>query len=371
MTGLYKVSGRRQKHCVVIGAGITGATAAWKVSQHPGWLVTVYEAQPWTGGQLRGAFHGNIPYEPLGPHNFHTSSEEAYRVVRDHCDLNSYIHQAKTVVGPRQHLITWPLQLHELEQLPEWDVIKRELDARPGVPDRANFETYAVSIMGATLYEWCCYGYTVKQWGTDPALLSSSFAPKRLDLRTDGDTSFFRDPYQGWCEGGWHNLVENLLTGIPVELGRQIRLDTLPTADSYIITAPLDDFLGEEPLPWRGITTRFECHDSDGNELAAGVVNHPSIDVPYTRMVETRQMSQAAPARGTVIGYEYPGAPVRHYPVDDVAGENRARHRELVKMLERRLPQAVLAGRLAQYVYIDIDQAVLQGLNAARKVTRG
>ena len=359
--------GVRRKTCIVAGAGITGATAAWYLHGR-GWDVTVYEAQPWVGGQLRGAFHGDIPYEPLGPHNFHTSTEEAYQVVRQNCELNSYRHRAETVIGPRRHVVTWPLQVSELERLPEWPQIKDELNELPKQPDKANFETYAVSIMGKTLYEWCVYGYTVKQWGTDPRLLSSSFAPKRLDLRTDGIRDFFRDPYQGWCEGGWHTLVENLLEGIYVELGRTIRLATLPAADAYVITAPLDEFMEADPLPWRGVSTRFECRDSDGPVLSAAVINQPSIDVPYTRMVETRQMTEAAPSRGTVIGYEYPGAPVRHYPVADAAGENRARHKILAEQLLREVETAVIAGRLASYVYCDVDQAIVMGLNAARKI---
>ena len=79
-------------------------------------------------------------------------------------------------------------------------------------------------------------------------------------------------------------------------------------------------------------------------------------------------MSQTAPERGTVIACEYPGADARHYPVDDAAGENRARHRDLVRQLKQAVPQAVLAGRLATYTYIDMDQAIVQGFNAARKV---
>lgn len=358
------------KTCVIIGAGITGAAAAWHLNQHPGWQVTVHEAQPWAGGQLRAAFHQGVPYEPHGPHIFHTASKEAYDLVAAHCALNTYRHRACTVAGPRQHHLTWPLQIGELEKLPEWPQISKELANRPAFPDRANFETYAIGIMGPTLYEWCCYGYTVKQWGMEPHLLASSFAPKRLDLRTDGNRAMFRDPYQGWCEGGWHTLVESLLKGVDVQLGSPFTLATLPPADAYIVTAPLDDFLGAEPLPWRGVTTRFEClAGTSGNTLPAPVVNQPSLDVPWTRMVETRQMSIAAPRHGTIIGYEYPGAPARHYPVDDVAGVNRARHRELAARLHREVPNVILAGRLAGYVYIDIDQAIIQGLHAARKIT--
>ena len=49
-------------------------------------------------------------------------------------------------------------------------------------------------------------------------------------------------------------------------------------------------------------------------------------------------------------------------------GENRARHRDLVRQLKQAAPNAVLAGRLATYTYIDMDQAIVQGFNAARKV---
>lgn len=79
-------------------------------------------------------------------------------------------------------------------------------------------------------------------------------------------------------------------------------------------------------------------------------------------------MSRRVPPCGSVTGREYPGAPARHYPVDDAAGENRARHRDLVKQVRKQVPDAVLAGRLATYSYIDMDQAAMQGLNAARKI---
>jgi UDP-galactopyranose mutase len=358
----------RDRTCVIAGAGITGAAAAWAL-RRAGWRVTVYEAQPLVGGQLRGAFIGGVPYEPHGPHIFHTGSREAYELVAAHCDLNSYQHRVVTVAGPSRYRLTWPLQRGELEALPEWPRIGDELDGLPAEPSRASFEAYATGIMGATLYEWCCYGYTVKQWGTEPRLLSAGFAPKRLDLRDDGDRRMFRDPYQGWCEGGWHTLVENLLKGIDLELGRAVTLADLPEAGAYVITAPLDEFLGAAPLPWRGVRTEFTYRpDVAGDQLPAAVVNEPHPDIPWTRMVETRQMSGKAPPCGSVTGREYPGAPAKHYPVDDVAGENRARHRDLADRVHRELPDAVLAGRLANYVYIDIDQAVMQGLNAARKI---
>lgn len=361
--------------CVVVGAGLAGATAAWELN-HNGWHVEVHEAEATVGGNLRTAAFNGVPYEPHGPHIFHTSNLEAYRVMSGNVALNDYRHQVKTRPpgGPE---LSWPLQVSELKVLKQWPQIAAELDALSGHPEGANFEAYATSLMGRTLYELFCEGYTWKQWGQDPRTLSASFAPKRLDLRTDGDTSMFRDTWQGYAWRGWHHAVENLLRQVPVYLGSPLTLGTLPEADAYVVTAPLDQFLesGEE-LPWRGVRTEVTYHPDQNQVLSAPVVNEPSRDVPYTRQVETRQMAwshfTSDPAnRGTVVCREYPGASVKHYPVDDLEGRNRHLHGTLVTMLKMMEPRAVLAGRLASYAYLDMDQAIMQGLNAARKILRG
>jgi UDP-galactopyranose mutase len=56
--------------CVVVGAGLAGATAARKVSLHPDWEVEVYEAAPEVGGNLRSSSIAGVLYEPYGPHIF-------------------------------------------------------------------------------------------------------------------------------------------------------------------------------------------------------------------------------------------------------------------------------------------------------------
>lgn len=362
----------RLRQAIVVGAGITGAAAALELRRHD-WDVTVIEAQSWAGGNLRTATLNGVPYEPHGPHIFHTANRDVYDLVKPF--LNDYQHHVKTTLPDGIRHLTWPLQLGELKELPEWPRIAAELDRRPGKPSAGDFEAYAVELMGPTLYEWFCEGYTWKQWGIEPRLLSARFAPKRLDLRTDGDTRMFRDPFQGYAPSGWHHIVEHLLglADATITFGRMVTIDDLPDADGYVITAPLDQFLGAtDPLPWRGVRTIATYHPNASRLLPAPVVNEPSIDQPHTRRVETRQM--VAPDNdhtvGTVIATEYSGAPVKHYPVDDAAGVNRSRWRDLRYELTRRLPNAFPAGRLAQYTYIDMDQAIMQGLHAAQQLTK-
>lgn len=361
---------RRRRHAVVVGAGITGATAAhWLI--HHGWDVTVYEKQPWVGGQLKTeTFHG-VSYEPHGPHIFHTNHVEAWDLVK--LFLWRYEHRVLTTLPDGERHVTWPLQLGELKQLPEWPQIAAELDSRPGKPSAANFQDYAVELMGPTLYEWFCEGYTLKQWGAEPRTLSSRFAPKRLDLRTDDDVRMFRDRYQGYPRTGqWHEIVETLLELCDVRLGHELTVSNLPDADGYVITSALDDFLGSfRELPWRGVAGRMRYLLGVEFELWAPVVNDPRPDVPYTRRVETKQMIQPELRTiSTIVVEELPGHSARHYPVDDVAGENRMWWRELAGEVKRLVPNSVIAGRLATYSYIDMDQAIMQGLNAARSLDR-
>jgi len=360
------------RNALVVGAGLTGAVAA-RTLHDAGWQVHVSESEETWGGQLRSAYFGQgLRQEVKGAHIWHSDSAEANAVMREHVRLLPYRHQVSTAteVG----LLSWPPQVPELRRLALWPTIERELDLLPDEKRTDNFETYAIDVMGPTLYELLIRGYTMKQWGCDPSQLAASFAPKRIDLRTDGYLGLFRENTQGWASGGWQTFVDSLLLPIEVQLcdARTVNNVDFGAYDAVVVTAPLDQFLEADELPWRGVSFKHTYLPDVGYALAAPVVNEPQIRVSYTRSIETKQMQGAAVASGcgTVISREYPGAPARHYPIDDVEGENRSRARELERLLVTTFPNVVVAGRLGKYVYIDMDGAVLQGLHAAQKILK-
>lgn len=356
-----------------MGSGLAGATAAWALRDR-GFLPTVLESEPTCGGQLRTAQMNGILYEPYGAHIFHTRDEQVWRIVTSLVEMLPYQHRVMTEINGR--VLSWPPQLDELRQLPEWPRIDAELEARPSEPETANFETWCHGIMGATLYEWFVEPYTRKQWGVDPATLSSSWAPRRLELRDDGYRGLFRDPWQGWPAGGYLQLINVLLKDIDTSTGIEVSADNFEELtrdfDCVVVTMPLDAFFDDVlgALPWRGVRLVNRFVADVEHVLPCGVLNHPATDVGYTRRVETKWMSgQAIP--GTVVSEEYPGAPARHYPIDDVGGENRAlaaRYRSLMR--EEFGPRVYLAGRLATYTYIDMDQAMRQALNVVNDIVR-
>lgn len=363
-----------EREVIVIGAGLTGLTAAHVLARR-GAKVTVYERDFTVGGHSRSEWMRGVPYEPHGAHIFHTNDETVWRLVTSLVEMVPYRHRVQTEVQGR--LLSWPIQYDELEQLDEWPVILKELGGLTGEVDATNFETWCVSQMGETLYGMFIDGYTTKQWGAPGHTLSSAIGPKRVELRTDGCLDLFRDRYQGWPRHGYGALAEALVEGFDVVMGETITIADVPDIARpgvpVIVTAALDDFCCElyGPLEWRGVRLVAQWHPGTGFAQPAMVVNRPDIDVPYTRTIESKHALGAFAERidGTVVMYEYPGAPAKHYPVLDAADANVAK--QLGYELELRKYERnplLAAGRLARYTYINMDEAMRDGLVAAARV---
>jgi UDP-galactopyranose mutase len=356
---------------LVIGAGWSGAVVARELHD-AGVEVLVVERSEVVGGHSRAEVLNGVVYEPNGAHIFHTSNRRVAEYVQRFGMSRPYEHRVLTEVFLRADddeptLLSWPPQVDELRALPDWPLIERELAALPEQPSGDDFESWVVSLMGRRLYELFIEGYTRKQWGCEPSELSSRFAPKRVDLRDDGYTRLFRDTWEFFPPAGANGIIEAILQPVPVTCGVEVgvddALDLFGPVDDVVVTAPLDDFLGQPgELAWRGIrmVSRYlPTETPDGTVTAAYVVNRPSERVPYTRTVETKHAS-GQQVGGTVVSEEHPGAPARHYPVPTVDGRYEARNAELQQEVRERMSnvQVHFCGRLSTYTYIDQDQAI-------------
>jgi UDP-galactopyranose mutase len=365
------------KRIAVVGAGWSGAVVARELTD-AGYAVEVFERADRVGGHSRSEVLNGIVYEPNGAHIFHTSNARIAEYVMAHGLVRPYEHKVLTEVflddEEEPVLLSWPPQIGELEPLPIWPSVKRELDALPAEAAGEDFETYVISMMGETLYRLFIRDYTVKQWGCDPTELSSGFAPKRVELRDDGYRRLFRDRWEFFPAEGVNGVIESVLRPVAVTSGATIGLDDLDDldADAVVITAPLDDFVGRPgTLAWRGITMRSRYVPTESvadTVTAAYVVNRPSPRVPYTRTVETKHASGQL-ALGTVVSEEFPGAPARHYPVPTVGRTYEAANERLkAEIREASGVPVFFCGRLANYLYINQDQAIEQGFACAEAV---
>ena len=367
------------KRIAVVGAGWAGAVAAERL-QSAGMSVEVFERTDRVGGHSRSEVLNGVVYEPNGAHIFHTSNPEVATYVERFGMSKPYRHCVKTQVHIGDDdfptLLSWPPQIDELRSLPIWRTVEKELCELPERPTGDDFETFVTSMMGPTLYDLFVRDYTAKQWGRPASELSSSFAPKRVELRADNNLRLFRDRWEFFPPEGVNDVIYAVLASVPTTCGVEIGMHDLDAMqrdyDAFVVTAPLDALLGRDgELEWRGVHLRSRYIPVESKEETATpayVVNWPDARYPYTRTIETKHATGQRIA-GTIVSEEYPGSRARHYPVPTVDRRFELQNERYKKQISEALLRPVyFCGRLANYQYINQDQAIEQAFACTAKI---
>jgi UDP-galactopyranose mutase len=368
---------------LIVGAGLTGCTLAWRLAQD-GVASVLLERDRVPGGLIRSEHLGGVLYEPHGSHIFHTEDREVWELANRMTPFNDYRHRVD--ISIEGQILNWPILLSDIDAQSRSEEINAQLAERADLDvearaQAANFEEWCLDLMGPILYERYIRPYTEKQWGRPARQLSAAWAPRRVSVRWDNDPYLFPDPYQGWPAGpnGYTDLLDGLLAdpAITVRTGVDVTVDTLDAeiraadADLVVLTCPLDAFAGERfgTLDWRGIMVRSVHLPHVEYAQGAMVVNYPAAEFPFIRIHETKHASGQR-CEGTVLGFEFTGAPSRYYPIE--LPENRRlndRYRDYILEQVGR-ERTYLAGRLANYVYIDMDDCMRQALDTAAEILR-
>ena len=170
---------------VVLGAGPTGLSAAWKLSER-GVEVEVIEAEPYVGG-LSHTLHRDGYLFDFGPHRFHTDNPailaEIQRLLGAMPEKTR-----KTRVYFMGKFYDYPLSASNLlSSLSPWlafvcfaDFLAAWLRNRVRSAADDSFESWVVNRFGRRLYDTYFGPYTAKVWGRDPSKLSASWAAQRV-----------------------------------------------------------------------------------------------------------------------------------------------------------------------------------------------
>ena len=369
---------------LIVGAGLTGCTVAHRLARE-GVKSVLLERDDVPGGLIRSEHMNGVLYEPHGSHIFHTEDKEVWDLANAMTPFNDYRHRVDINIEGR--ILNWPILLSDIDNQSKSDEIRAELAEREGVDAAAraeanNFEDWCLELMGPVLYHRYIRPYTEKQWGRPARELSAQWAPRRVSVRWDNDPYLFPDPYQGWPAGpnGYTDLIDGLLDSehISVRYGVDVTMENLESfaaeveADRIVLTCPLDVFTGNAfgQLDWRGIIVRNVHIPHMEYAQGAMVVNYPAKEFPFIRIHETKHASMQK-CEGTVLGFEFTGAPTRYYPIE--LPENRSLNDRYQAHLRDEIgaDRVHFAGRLANYVYIDMDDCMRAGLDAGAEVLDG
>lgn len=368
---------------LIVGGGLTGCTVAHQLAAH-GVESIILERSDVPGGLIRSETMEGVLYEPHGSHIFHTEDREVWELANRMTTFNSYRHRVDILIEGK--LLNWPILVSDIDEQTRSQEIHEQLRARQSVDPAAratasNFEEWCLELMGPLLYERYIKPYTEKQWGRPSAQLSAQWAPRRVSVRWDNDPYLFPDPYQGWPSGpgGYTDLIDGLLESRQIQLrtGVDVTLENIGShmrehaADLGVLTCPLDVFASQcfGELQWRGIIVRNVHVPHVDRAQGAMVVNYPGREYPFIRIHETKHASGQSVA-GTVLGFEFPGAPTRYYPIELPA--NRALNDRYQNLLRQEIgpDRTYFAGRLANYVYVDMDDCMRQAVDTASEILR-
>lgn len=358
---------------LIVGSGIFGATFAC-FAKRAGKKCLIVDKRPHAGGNLHCENIEGINVHMYGPHVFHTSNREVWYFVNRIVPFNNFINAPLSYVQGRYYPLPFNMNLfHDLWGVNTPDearaIIREQCeDASASLNGRppANVEEAALTMVGREIYETFIKDYTEKQWGRPCSELPTSII-KRVPLRFSYNNSYYNDPYQGIPEGGYNRLIDGLLDGIEIKTGCNFlehRAELAAKAERIVYTGPIDAYFDYcfGALSWRTLLFEHQIKETS-NWQGNPVINYPSRDVPYTRIVEHKHFECSGDAvyanPKTVITYEYPAewspGAEPYYPVD--SAENRARYLRYKELADRE-KNVLFGGRLAEYKYYDMAPAI-------------
>ncbi len=186
----------------IIGAGLTGLTAAWKLHQE-GVPVRVFEADPFLGGASRTVAFNGFRFD-LGGHRFYTRNQQVLDAVLSLLPDEIITVPRRSRIYLSGRFADYPLRFFNalavlgpvaslgVAASYTWERTK-QLFRRP---PQVTFEDWVVSRFGRRLYEIYFKPYSEKVWGIPCNELGADFAAQRIkgmSFRAAVKEMFFKD----------------------------------------------------------------------------------------------------------------------------------------------------------------------------------
>ncbi|MFX0020981.1 MAG: UDP-galactopyranose mutase [Candidatus Hermodarchaeota archaeon] len=343
---------------LVVGAGLTGCTLA-RLMKDKGYDVSIIEKKNHIGGLCYTKTSSNgVLYEPYGGHAFHTKDSRVKNFVLRFSDFNSYRHNKGIIInGILRH---FPLSRETILKMEDSECIIKDLEEKPEIPDLTNFETYALSHFGPTLYKLFIYNYSKKMWGLEPKELTTEYIKNRIELK-NSNTHIFEDKFQGLPIQGYTIFLNKMIHDIPLKLNTCEFDDSI--YDLVLFSGRIDELLEFKfgKLEFRSLIYTYVENEDWENE------NYGTINLPqhpkFIRKVNFKVMHQQKTNK-TLIQYQEPIAAIEEYP--PLYPIYTKKNLEIFNhyLLEACKSETIIPiGRLGLYKYLEMGQAISLAMN--------
>ncbi|MEX1108621.1 MAG: UDP-galactopyranose mutase [Dongiaceae bacterium] len=356
---------------LIVGAGFAGSVCAERLAAN-GIKVLIVDRRPHVGGNAydRLDAHG-VRIHVYGPHIFHTNSQRVFDYLSKFTQWRFYEHRILARLG--NDLYPFPINRKTINRL--YGAAHDEAGIRAHLdhvrahrdPERTS-EDVVLNAVGTDLCDRFFRGYTRKQWGLDLSQLAPEVA-RRIVTRTNDDDRCFGDALQFMPAEGYTALFTSMLDHSNIEVQTNVGFADIRsrvTGDHLIYTGPIDAYFDYcyGALPYRSLQFEHEHLPAVARYQPVGTVNYPNEEA-FTRITEFKHLTgQEHP--GTSIMREYPqseGEPF--YPIP--RPENATLYQRY-QALAADESNVTFVGRLAQYRYYNMDQAVGAALKAVGRL---
>ena len=357
---------------LIVGSGLSGSVFACEALKR-GKTCLVLDRRTHIGGNVFCQVEAGIHVHKYGAHIFHTSIPQIWEYITRFAVFNNYINSP--IANYKGEIYNLPFNMNTFSKM--WGItvpseaakiIDQQKAEITGTPK--NLEEQAISLVGRDVFEKLIKGYTEKQWGCLCTELPTSII-NRLPIRFTYDNNYFNDTYQGIPVGGYNIIIEKMLHGAEVRLNTDYLKEKAlynQLADKIIYTGMIDEYFDYQfgALEYRSLRFDTEVLE-EKNHQGVAVVNYTDAETPYTRIIEHKHF-EFGDQDNTVITKEYPiswePGMEAYYPVDN--NRNRSLYEKYQKMALGE-PYTVFCGRLAEYKYYDMDDAIAAALAVAER----
>lgn len=377
--------------CIIVGAGIAGATVARKLAEEKNKRVLVLERRNHIGGNCydRPDDYGILIHE-YGPHIFHTGDEGVREFLSRFTEWYDFGHEVVAKVGDKRIPVPFNLNtLHMVYDQEKADRLEKKLIGEYGLDSRVPIMKLRESTdadvreIADYVYKNVFLYYTMKQWGQTPEEISPEVTG-RVPVVISYDNRYFKDKYQSVPLHGFTPMFEGMLDHPNIEVRTGVDCsDVLEFADGKIYfekaeytgdlvyTGALDELFDCRfgRLPYRSLNFKFEHLDQDSFQDHS-VVNY-TVSEDFTRITEFKFLTGQKDTDGTTIVREYPFAytgaegEIPYYAI--LNDENNELY-EKYRALTEQFGKFHLLGRLAEYKYYNIDAMCRKAMDLAEEI---
>ena len=381
-----------QYDLIVVGSGFCGSTITHLAAKEGKKVLLIEKRNHIAGNMYDKEDSSGALVHKYGPHIFHTNNKEVYNFLIGIGSWEEFNLRCKAVIDGiptptpfNFSTIDTFFNKKKAEVIKE--CLKNEYTDKETIPviDLINSENCIIKEYGMFLFEKDYRPYTAKQWGVEPEEIDPSVL-KRVPVCLSYKDEYFSDKYQMLPKSGYTEFFNKMLNhpNIDVLLGcnalnrikinynqKMIYFDNKKLNIPLVYTGAIDSLFEEVygKLPYRSLRFDYQIYQRKSYQDAP-VVAYPQVK-DFTRITEYTKLPVQNIGNKTVIAVEYPvAADDRNnnepfYPI--LTNDNLEKYNKYQELAVN-ISNLFLCGRLADYKYYNMDDAISRAFNVYKQI---